>query len=54
MDAAALEGLLAPFAPVAVKRMFGGATVYADGLGFAIEAGAKAPVIGIYAYRGSC
>ncbi len=29
--------LFAPFGPVAVKRMFGGAGIYADGLCFAIE-----------------
>ncbi|WP_292531585.1 TfoX/Sxy family protein [Methylocystis sp.] len=38
MDRARIEELFAPFAPVSVKRMFGGHGVYADGLFFAIEA----------------
>lgn len=38
MDAAAIEDLFAAFAPVSVRKMFGGHGVYADGLCFAIEA----------------
>ncbi len=38
MDREGLEELFAPFAPVAVRRMFGGHGIYADGLCFAIEA----------------
>ena len=34
MDAEGLKELFAPFGPVAVKRMFGGHGVYADGLVF--------------------
>lgn len=41
MDAEALKELFQPFGPVTVKRMFGGAGVYADGLCFAIEAGGE-------------
>jgi DNA transformation protein len=37
MDAEDLKALFAPFGPVTVKRMFGGAGIYADGLCFAIE-----------------
>ncbi len=37
MDADALAELFAPFAAVAVRRMFGGHGVYVDGLCFAIE-----------------
>jgi DNA transformation protein len=37
MDAEFLRELFAPFAPVTVRRMFGGAGIYADGLCFAIE-----------------
>ena len=36
MDAEALKELFAPFGPVTVRRMFGGAGIYADGLCFAI------------------
>ena len=36
MDAAAIEALFEPFGPVTVRRMFGGAGIYADGLCFAI------------------
>ena len=36
-----LRALFEPFAAVAVKRMFGGCGVYADGLCFAIEAGGE-------------
>jgi DNA transformation protein and related proteins len=36
MDAESLQAL---FGPVAVRRMFGGSGVYAEGLCFAIEAG---------------
>jgi DNA transformation protein len=36
MDRERIEELFAPFGPVAVKRMFGGFGVYADGLFFAI------------------
>lgn len=32
-----IEELFAPFGPVAVKRMFGGHGVYADGFFFALE-----------------
>jgi DNA transformation protein and related proteins len=38
MDAEGLKALFEPFRPVTVKRMFGGAGVYAEGLCFAIEA----------------
>jgi DNA transformation protein len=38
MDAAGLKELFSPFGPVEVRRMFGGAGVYADDLCFAIEA----------------
>jgi DNA transformation protein and related proteins len=38
MDAESLKALFEPFGPVAVKRMFGGHGVYAEGLCFAIEA----------------
>ena len=37
MDAEALRELFRPFGEVAVKRMFGGAGIYAEGLCFAIE-----------------
>jgi DNA transformation protein len=37
MDAEGLKALFEPFAQVGVKRMFGGAGVYAEGLCFAIE-----------------
>ncbi len=39
MDAEALKALFEPFGAVGVRRMFGGAGVYADGLCFAIELG---------------
>ncbi len=38
MNADGLKALFEPFGAVAVKRMFGGHGVYADGLCFAIEA----------------
>jgi DNA transformation protein len=38
LDAEGLKHLFAPFGAVSVKRMFGGAGVYAEGLCFAIEA----------------
>jgi DNA transformation protein len=38
MDGEGLADLFAPFAAVAVRRMFGGHGVYCDGLCFAIEA----------------
>jgi DNA transformation protein and related proteins len=38
-DAEGLRDLFAPFGPVTVRRMFGGAGVYADGLCFAIAPG---------------
>ena len=38
MDAEGLKALFEPFAPVTVRRMFGGAGVYADDLCFAMEA----------------
>jgi len=38
VNADGLKDLFAPFAAVAVKRMFGGHGVYADGLCFAVEA----------------
>jgi len=38
MDAAAITDIFAAFAPVSVRKMFGGHGVYADGLCFAIEA----------------
>ena len=41
MDAEALRELFEPFGPVSVRRMFGGAGVYADGLCFAIELGGE-------------
>jgi DNA transformation protein len=37
MDTASLKALFEPFGPVMVKRMFGGFSVYADGLCFALE-----------------
>ena len=37
MDAEGLKALFEPFGPVTVRRMFGGAGVYAEGLCFAIE-----------------
>ena len=37
MDAEALKALFQPFGSITVKRMFGGAGVYAEGLCFAIE-----------------
>lgn len=37
MNAEALRELFRPFGEVAVKRMFGGAGIYAEGLCFAIE-----------------
>src|SRR5271167_515519 len=41
MNAEALKELFEPFGAVAVKRMFGGAGVYAEGLCFAIEQGGE-------------
>ena len=41
MNADGLEGALRAVAAVAVKRMFGGAGVYAEGLCFAIEHGGE-------------
>jgi|ERR1700722_3582696 DNA transformation protein and related proteins len=41
MDAEGLKALFEPFGPVTVRRMFGGAGVYAEGLCFAIEAGGE-------------
>jgi DNA transformation protein and related proteins len=38
MDGEGLKALFEPFGPVTVRRMFGGAGIYADGLCFAIEA----------------
>jgi DNA transformation protein len=38
MDADGLKALFEPFGPVTVRRMFGGAGIYGDGLCFAIEA----------------
>ncbi len=38
MDAESLKALFEPFWPVAVRRMFGGSGIYAEGLCFAIEA----------------
>ena len=37
MDAEALKALFEPFGSIAVRRMFGGSGVYAEGLCFAIE-----------------
>ena len=42
MDAEALKALFEPLGPVTVRRMFGGAGIYADGLCFAIEADGEA------------
>jgi TfoX/Sxy family transcriptional regulator of competence genes len=39
MNAEALKELFKPFSEVAVRRMFGGPSVYADGPCFAIEHG---------------
>jgi len=39
MDQARADELFAAFGPVRVKRMFGGAGLFADGLMFALEAG---------------
>jgi DNA transformation protein and related proteins len=36
-----LKALFEPFGPVAVRRMFGGAGIYAEGLCFAIESGGE-------------
>jgi DNA transformation protein len=41
MDAEGLKELFAPFGPVTVRGMFGGAGVYADGLCFAIATGGE-------------
>ncbi len=41
MNADGLKELFGPFGAVEVKRMFGGAGVYADGLCFAIESGGE-------------
>jgi len=41
MDVDGLKALFEPFGAVAVKRMFGGAGVYAEGLCFAIESGGE-------------
>ena len=38
MDGEGLRALFEPFGPVTVRRMFGGAGGYAEGLCFAIEA----------------
>ena len=38
MDAESLKALFQPFGPVAVRRMFGGSGIYAEGFCFAIEA----------------
>jgi DNA transformation protein and related proteins len=37
MDAEGLKALFEPFGSITVKRMFGGAGIYAEGLCFAIE-----------------
>jgi DNA transformation protein and related proteins len=37
VDVEDLKALFEPFGPVTVRRMFGGAGIYADGLCFAIE-----------------
>ena len=41
MNADGLKALFEPFGAVEVKRMFGGAGVYAEGLCFAIESGGE-------------
>jgi DNA transformation protein and related proteins len=41
MDADGLKALFQPFGEVSVKRMFGGAGVYAEGICFAIEHGGE-------------
>ncbi len=41
MDADGLKAVFEPFGVVGVKRMFGGAGVYAEGLCFAIEHGGE-------------
>ena|SRR5271166_735467 len=41
MTPEALKDLFKPFGEVAVKRMFGGAGIYAEGLCFAIEHGGE-------------
>ncbi len=41
MDAEGLKELFAPFGAVTVKRMFGGAGIYADGVCFAIGIGGE-------------
>lgn len=41
MNRERIEELFAPFGPVAVKRMFGGHGIYADGFFFALEAGGE-------------
>jgi DNA transformation protein len=38
VDVEGLKELFEPFGAVTVRRMFGGAGIYAEGLGFAIEA----------------
>ncbi len=41
MNADGLKALFEPFAAVAVKRMFGGSGIYAEGLCIAIESGGE-------------
>lgn len=41
MDPEGLRELLAPLGPVTVRRMFGGAGIFADGLCFAIAIGGE-------------
>jgi DNA transformation protein and related proteins len=41
VNADSLKELFEPFSAVEVKRMFGGACVYADGVCFAIESGGE-------------
>jgi DNA transformation protein and related proteins len=41
MDAASIAELFSPFAPVRLRKMFGGHGIYADGLFFALESGGE-------------
>ena len=52
MDAEGLKALFEPFGPVAVRRMFGGAGVYADGLCIAMQARGEVYVKADAATRG--
>ncbi len=59
MNADDLKALFAPFGAITVKRMFGGAGIYAEGLCFAVESGgevflkADAETTGMFSGAGS-